>query len=86
MARAIFSVDQLRRQRNVASAAAVFFIVGSMALVLPRALHNRRMLKDTNDELIRLQREIGGTNTRIGDVQKKIGATQAEIGRLLNQK
>lgn len=70
---------RLHLERNVAGICAVIFIFLSLSFSIPRALHHRSELKETNEELVRLQTEIELTNRAILRTQTEILRAQMEI-------
>jgi hypothetical protein len=76
-------IQHFRVQRNFAAITAVFFIIISMGVVLPRFLKTRRELSTATQEVIDLQSYIVRTQKQTRETEAEIIQTQREIRKLV---
>lgn len=79
------AIARLRGQRNQFAFAGVFFLVVSMGIAIPHALHRRTELKRASDELVGYQEAIIGSQQKIKQLQAEIVSTQRAIEELLKK-
>jgi TolA-binding protein len=73
------TLQQLRRQRNMAGAIAVGLLLIGLGVAVPRGLARYRALVGTRHELADLQDQLRELQSKIVETQKQIIAQQQQI-------